>query len=72
MARWTAQWGADDCRQCRSSSIGGNARWMAAVIMMDVGGVIVIDGGRSDGQQQQHKGQRDGRAIAMGNEMGVA
>jgi hypothetical protein len=68
VAHRMAQWAADDCRQCRSNAIGGNARWAAAVITMDCGGVIAMDSGNSDGQQWQCNGRRDSRAIAIGNE----
>ncbi len=69
VARWTAQLAVDDCHQCRSGTIGGDARWNAAAITMDGGGMSAMDGSSSDGQQQQHYGWQDSRAIAMGNEM---
>jgi hypothetical protein len=50
VAQETAQWVADDCRQCRSRAIGGNVRWTGAAIRMDSGGMIVMDSGSSDGQ----------------------
>jgi hypothetical protein len=49
VAQWMAQWAAEDCRQCRSGAIGGNARWTSATITLDGGGVIGIDGGSSKG-----------------------
>ncbi len=66
-----AQWVADDCLQCRSSAMGGEARWMAAAIMMDGGGVIAMDCSSGDGQQWRN-GWRDGKAIAMGSGMAAA
>ncbi len=49
VAQWMAQWAADDRRACRSGTMGGDARWMAAVTMMDSSGVIAMDGGRGNG-----------------------
>ncbi len=40
--------------------------------MMDGGSEIVMDGGSGNGQQWQCNGWRDGRAIAMSNEMVAA
>ncbi len=68
VARWTAQWAADDRHQCRGSAIGGNARWMVATITMDGSSVIAMDVGSGDGQRLQRNGQQDGGAIAMGDE----
>jgi hypothetical protein len=45
---------------------------MAPAIMMDGGSEIVMDGGSGNGQQWQCNGRRDGRAIAMSNEMAAA
>jgi hypothetical protein len=49
VVQWMAQWAADDCRRHRSSAMEGNARWTAAVITMEGGSVIAIDGGSGDG-----------------------
>jgi hypothetical protein len=72
MGQWTAQWAADNCRQCRSGAIGGDIRLTTAVITIDGGGMIAMDGGSGDGQQWQHSGWQDGRVIAMGNETAAA
>ncbi len=64
--QWAAQWAADDRCQCRSSAIGGNARWMAAAITMDGGGMIAMDGGSGDGQRRRN-GRWDVKAIRMSN-----
>ncbi len=45
---------------------------MAAVITMEGGGKIAMDGGSGNGQQWQCNGRRDGGAIAMGDEMAAA
>jgi hypothetical protein len=50
MAQWMAQLVADNCHQCRSSATGGDARWMAAAITMNGGGVIAMDGHSRNGQ----------------------
>jgi hypothetical protein len=68
-AQLTAQWAADDCRQCKSNAMGGNERWTAAAIMMDSSGMIGIDVGSGNKQQQRCNGWREGRVIAMDNEM---
>ncbi len=52
-------------------AMGGNARWMAAAIMMDGGGMIAMDGGSGNGQWRCN-GWHDNRMIAMGNEMAAA
>jgi hypothetical protein len=65
-AQWMAQWAADDCGQCRSGAMGGNARWTAAAITMDRGGMIAMDGGSNDGQWWCN-GRQDGKTITMGN-----
>jgi hypothetical protein len=70
-ARWTAHWVVDNPHQRRSSAIGGNMRWTAVATTIDGGNKIVMDGGSGDGQQRRN-GQRDGKAIAMGNGMAVA
>jgi hypothetical protein len=45
--------------------MGGNARWMAAVITMDGGSKIAMDGGSCE-RQQQHNGWWNSKAITMG------
>ncbi len=69
VAWWTEQWAVYDCPRCRSSAIGGNARWTAVAITMDSGGVMVMDSGSSNVQWWRHNGQWYGRAVAMGDEM---
>jgi hypothetical protein len=69
--QWAAQWAADDCRQCRSSAMGGNATRTAVAITMEESGVIVMDSSSGNGQQWRNR-QRDSKAIAMGNGMPVA
>jgi hypothetical protein len=71
VAQWTAQWAADICCQCRRGARGGDARWTAVVIIMDGGGKIVMDGGSGNGQWQRN-GQKDGKAITMGDGTEVA
>jgi hypothetical protein len=44
VARWMAHLAADDRRQCRSSTMGGDGRWKAVAITID-GGMIGTDGG---------------------------
>ncbi len=40
--------------------------------VMDSNGKIAMDSDSGDGQQQQRNGQRDSKAVAMGNRMAVA
>jgi hypothetical protein len=51
--------------------MSGNARWMAAAIVMDSGCKIAMDSGGSDGQRQCN-GWQDGGVIMMGNGATVA
>jgi hypothetical protein len=48
--------GGRQSRQCRSIAIGGKARWTAAAIMMDGGGMIAMDGGSSNGHNSSAMG----------------
>ncbi len=57
VAQWMAQLAVNDCRQCRSGAMGGNARWMAGAITMDGRGVITMDGSGGDGQWQCNRRQ---------------
>jgi hypothetical protein len=69
--RWAtaAQWAVERQNNCdgQSSAMGGKARWTAAVITMDGGSKIAMDGS-SDNGQQQHNGWWNSKGIAMGNE----
>ncbi len=68
--QWMAQWAANNCCQHRNGSMGGDPRWMAAVITMDSRGMIVMDGGSSNWQRRQN-GRQYGSVIRMGNGMAV-
>jgi hypothetical protein len=68
--RWAmaAQWAAERQKNLdgQSGAMGGNTRWTAAVIMMDGGSKIAMDGS-SGNEQQRHNGWRNGEAITIGN-----
>jgi hypothetical protein len=57
--QWTAQLASNDCRQHRSSTMGGNTRWTAVAITMDGGRLIAIDSNNGN-RQQPCNGQWDG------------
>jgi hypothetical protein len=63
-----AQWAPEqqNSRDGQSGVMGGNARWIAAVIMMHGGSKIAMNGSSGDGQQR-HNGWQNGKAIAMGD-----
>ncbi len=62
--QWAAEW--QNNRGGQSSAMGGNARWMAAVIMMDGSSEFEMDGGSGNGQQR-HNGWWNSKAITMGD-----
>ncbi len=65
-AQWVAQWVADNHCRCRSSTMGGDARWTAVAILMDGSSVIAMDGG-SGKEQLRRNGRGSGEAITMCN-----
>ncbi len=61
-------WAADNYCQHRSNAMGGDARWIAAAITTDGGGVTAMDGSSGNGQQWQCNRRQDNGVIAMDDE----
>jgi hypothetical protein len=79
MVQWTAQWAASICHQCRSGAMGGDARWTAAAITVDGGGMSNGQWQRqwamvaqwAMGWQSNPNGQSDGSGVMDGTMGGV-